>query len=118
MATFNRMTFEKEGDGRWFVVLPDYTGPRNDLEMVAGADKLLDFLSGGASTLAMRVSNDTPLGEKLVLKDVCDPEEGGGAWYKYMDNVDLWLCNVMLFVFSHFPRTVYFDVLTPEEDGL
>ena len=28
------LTFEKWEDGRWFVVLPDYDGPQEDLEMV------------------------------------------------------------------------------------
>ena len=36
------LTFEKWEDGRWFVVLPDYDGPQEDLEMVDGADKFLD----------------------------------------------------------------------------
>ena len=30
------LTFEKWDDGRWFVVLPDYDGPQEDLEMVDG----------------------------------------------------------------------------------
>ena len=33
------LTFEKWEDGRWFVVLPDYDGDQEDLEMVDGADK-------------------------------------------------------------------------------
>ena len=33
------LTFEKWEDGRWFVVLPDYDGDKEDLEMVDGADK-------------------------------------------------------------------------------
>ena len=39
------LTFEKWEDGRWFVVLPDYDGDQEDLEMVDGADKLLDVLN-------------------------------------------------------------------------
>lgn len=38
------ITFEKWEDGRWFVVLPDYDGPQEDLEMVDGADEFLDVL--------------------------------------------------------------------------
>ena len=33
------LTFEKWEDGRWIVVLPDYDGDQEDLEMVDGADK-------------------------------------------------------------------------------
>ena len=35
------LTFEKWEDGRWFVVLPDYDGPQEDLEMVDGADEFM-----------------------------------------------------------------------------
>lgn len=39
------LTFEKWEDGRWFVVMPEYDGDQEDLEMVDGADDLLDFLT-------------------------------------------------------------------------
>ena len=39
------LSFEKWEDGRWFVVLPDYDGDQEDLEMVDGADKFLDYLT-------------------------------------------------------------------------
>ena len=39
------LTFEKWEDGRWFVVLPNYDGDQEDLEMVDGADTFLDFLT-------------------------------------------------------------------------
>ena len=39
------LTFEKWEDGRWFVVLPDYDGDQEDLEMVDGADAFLDYLT-------------------------------------------------------------------------
>lgn len=39
------LTFEKWEDGRWFVVLPEYDGDQEDLEMVDGADTFLDYLT-------------------------------------------------------------------------
>ena len=39
------LIFEKWEDGKWFVVLAEYDGDQEDLEMVDGADKLLDFLT-------------------------------------------------------------------------
>ena len=39
------LTFEKWEDGRWFVILPEYDGEQEDLEMVDGADTFLDFLT-------------------------------------------------------------------------
>ena len=35
------LKFNKEAD-RWYIDLPDWTGTKGELEMVAGADTLLD----------------------------------------------------------------------------
>lgn len=54
------LTFEKWEDGRWFVVLPDYDGDQEDLEMVDGADKFLDVLTTdgvGKARTVMEVSD-------------------------------------------------------------
>ena len=37
--------FERWEDGRWFVILPEWDGDQDDLEMVEGADKMLDSLT-------------------------------------------------------------------------
>ena len=37
------LKFNKEAD-RWYIDLPDWTGTKGELEMVAGADTLLDEL--------------------------------------------------------------------------
>ena len=50
------LTFEKWEDGRWFVVLPDYDGPQEDLEMVDGADKFLDVLTTDGLYVNVEVS--------------------------------------------------------------
>jgi hypothetical protein len=44
------------GDGRWFVVLPDYDGPQEDLEMVDGADEFLDVLTTDGLYVNLRIS--------------------------------------------------------------
>ena len=40
-----RFKFYKEDTGKWFVELPEWEGERDDLEMVMGADILLEILS-------------------------------------------------------------------------
>ena len=50
------LTFEKWEDGRWFVVLPDYDGNQEDLEMIDGADKLLDVLTTDGLYVNLKVS--------------------------------------------------------------
>ena len=42
MRTFR---FNKEEDNRWFVDLPEWEGEKDELEMVLGADMLLDIIS-------------------------------------------------------------------------
>ena len=46
------LTFEKWEDGRWFVILPEYDGDQEDLEMVDGADLFLDYLMEISSQVA------------------------------------------------------------------
>jgi len=41
-----RLDFYKETTGEWYIDLPDYPGPKEDLQMVLGADKMLDPISG------------------------------------------------------------------------
>ena len=55
------LTFEKWEDGRWFVVLPDYDGPQEDLEMVDGADKFLDVLTTDGLYVNLRISLVSPV---------------------------------------------------------
>ena len=61
------LTFEKWEDGRWFVVLPEYDGDQEDLEMVDGADALLDYLTEDC----LYVTVDVSLEETVVLSRCC-----------------------------------------------
>ena len=56
------LSFEKWEDGRWFVVLPDYDGDQEDLEMVDGADTLLDFLTTDGLYVTVKVSLEEKAG--------------------------------------------------------
>lgn len=54
------LSFEKWENGKWYVVLPDYDGDQEDLEMVDGADKFLDVLTTdgvGKARTVMEVSD-------------------------------------------------------------
>ena len=56
------LTFEKWEDGRWFVVLPEYDGDQEDLEMVDGADCFLDFLTEDGLYVTVDVNLEDPGG--------------------------------------------------------
>ena len=91
------LTFEKWEDGRWFVILPEYDGEQEDLEMVDGADTFLDFLTEDGLYVNVDVSledtGDYPIVLKLVAHDVI----GGTYQVENLEgfNREVWLCNVV-----------------------
>jgi len=108
------LTFEKWEDGRWFVVLPDYDGPQEDLEMVDGADEFLDVLTTDGLYVTLDVSLDkNPWNDQFCLKLVKHDEIGGT--YEVTDharfNKDIWLCNVVHYLFGELPEYIYYKVL-------
>lgn len=105
------ISFEKYNDGRWFVVLPNYEGSFEDLEMVDGADKLLDVLTEDNLYVNLNVSlNENelflPATLQLISHDEC------GAYYEVLDFPDyegeIWLCNVVHEIFGEHPEKIYF----------
>ena len=107
------ITFEKWEDGRWFVVLPEYDGDQEDLEMVDGADEFLDVLTTDGLYVTLDVSlEENP--DKYLLKLVAHDEIGGT--YEVVNHgrfikKDIWLCNVVHNIFGEHPEYIYFEVL-------
>jgi hypothetical protein len=102
--------FYKENSGRWFVELPEWEGSKDDLEMVCGADLMLDILAQGDNVVNIILSteknnNYNPQFELSFLR-----EESEGAWYKLtgeFHEFELWLCYVTKFVFGNLPVKIY-----------
>jgi hypothetical protein len=111
--------FEKDLYG-WYAVLPEWTGPRDELEMVAGADNWLDILCQGEWDVWMTISDEPFDGaEKLEFISmglIEGFEYGRGAWYvarEYMGldfSLKMWLCDVTTFVFGDYPKIIYYKV--------
>tara|TARA_R110000737_G_scaffold90497_2_gene122820 strand:- start:507 stop:830 length:324 start_codon:yes stop_codon:yes gene_type:complete len=103
-----QFTFEKEQDERWYVVLPEWTGDKEELEMVAGADSFLDILAQGETTVHATMSTDPFDGYTYKLEFV-EHEGGGGNYHLTSDYYDfpVWLCHVTKFVFGHLPENIY-----------
>lgn len=94
------LTFTKEND-RWFAEVPEWTGDREELEMVCGADTMLDIISQGRSQITLNIS-ETPF-EDTQFTLTINREDGGGAWYNVLnENIipEIWLCHVTKFVFD------------------
>jgi len=115
-----KLKFYKDEDRNWFVDLPDWEGTKADLQMVAGADSMLEMLSDGKKEIWLNVSDEEikieePF-ENLVKLDFVREaiEIENGAFYNAKTihgveiNLEVWLCDVTLFVFGKFPEAIYF----------
>lgn len=108
MNDIKTFKFEKESNGKWYVVLPEWEGDKEELEMVCGADTFLDILSQGESEVSLDISLTKP--SEFMYELIFKEESGGGGWYELksdMFNFDIWLCHVTKFVFGYLPVKIY-----------
>ena len=115
--------FVKEGN-EWYIDLPEYLeqgGAKGDLQMVEGADTMLDRMAERGSTVVLNLAEEPFEGaDELVLVEKCDPSIGGGYYLmeKYNGkavNQRMWLCQVTEFVFGKLPERIF--VKQEEEDA-
>lgn len=107
--------FVKE-DNKWFIDLPAYLeagGQKGDLQMVEGADTMLDVIAGDDAETTITM-HDAPFAgaDEIVLLETCDPSIGGGIYLlKVFENKPveqpMWLCAVTEFVFGGLPPRIY-----------
>ncbi len=104
-------------NGEWYIDLPEYLslgGKKEDLQMVAGADEVLDKYAESDATVSLFI--DTKPFEsadhlELLPEDLLENERG--AYYKLNSlngnklDQTVWLCQVLLFVFSEIPKDIY-----------
>lgn len=108
-----RLNFYKETEGRWYVDLPEWNGDKSDLEMVSGADAMLEYMAEGSNQIFVNMSESFfENSDEIIFKKMAD-DIGNGAYY-YMDKyrginieLDLWLCDVTKFVFGSFPNIIF-----------
>lgn len=115
----NYRFYKEEGD--WFIDLPEYLeeecGTVADLQMVAGADTLLEHLSQGKDEVFIVFANQFFDGYNLLLIKIGDPgkeewmtEISSGAFYEaaYHSPKIIWLCDVVKYVFNgEFPNQIF-----------
>jgi hypothetical protein len=103
-----KLRFYKNEDNRWYVDLPEWRGEISDLEMILGADLMLDFLSKGYDNLWLSMSTEF-MENFLVLERIDNSSiSGEGMYYIFKENENssyaIWLCDVTKFVFGDFPE--------------
>jgi hypothetical protein len=107
--------FYKNEDNEWYIDLPGWTGSIDDLEMVQGADSMLDIVSENTNECFLEMSDQSFDGaEVLKLERARIESLGGGGDYileKYQletINHKIWLCEVTRHVFNRLPDKIYF----------
>lgn len=106
MRTFK---FEKEQDNRWYVVLPEWEGDKEELEMVCGADVMLDIVAQGEWHTYLTISEKEFDNPRFTLTFNRDEADGGLYNLKSdMHEFEIWLCHVTKFVFDgRLPKILY-----------
>lgn len=112
-TTINTYKFVKEM-GRWYIDLPDWPGVKADLEMVEGADIMLDYVGEGIGVVELMLA-EAPFDGSSTLKLIEDyAEHVGGGIYLLEEyggkvlNQQMWLCDVTKYVFGGLPEFIYF----------
>lgn len=108
------LEFERLEDNRWYVVLSDYEGDHEDLEMVDGADRMCAALSDDNMYVALDIAIEKPSdGDYFTLE--IEGHDDDGAHYnvvgcdRFADTI--WLCNVTHFIFGEHPEVIYCRVI-------
>ena len=100
-------------EGGWFVDLPEWEGTKADLAMVSGADTMMDIISQGENDIKVLLSTEEFDGSNRLEFLRESPEVGEGSWYLMKSykgieyDLELWLCDVTIFVFGNFPKNIY-----------
>ena len=132
------LTFVREEGDRWYIDLPSWPWHHANLEMVCGADRMLEILSEGREKVRLLVKvAQTPCPEDVVddmIKEgwieltLIKSSLSGGATYvprgEKMKNFyrvhpvtqersprTIWLCPVTLFVVGQYPKYFYAKVI-------
>lgn len=112
--------FIKEGRD-WYIDLPEFIaggGSKGDLQMVEGADTMLDLIAGNGRDVTLLIDREPFDGaDKLILTERCDPYVGGGYYNLPLFegkeiNQNMWLCAVTEFVFGDLPGQIFIKRLS------
>jgi hypothetical protein len=119
------MKFYKDTDNKWYADVPEWTGDKWELEMVCGADTMLEIMAQGEEEVFLNLTTEDPRGNPEnpgyvpirlhidTLTKIKDTPDIGGATYMMKSwrgmefNLEIWLCHVTSFVFGELPETIY-----------
>ena len=95
-------------NSKWYVSMPEWLGDKEDLEMVCGADTMLDIISQGQASASVVISEEPFEGYTNHLKLV-DESNGAGDYILMSEfsSFEVWLCSVVKFVYGKIPNNLY-----------
>lgn len=105
--------FIKEND-KWYIDFPDYPFAKSNLQMVAGADDLLEHLAEGENRVVVKIEYgkyESIFNYEYSYKRI---KYGYGADYVKINNEpinEFWLCPVTLLVLKKYPKYLYIKKL-------
>ena len=101
------LKFYKDNIGDWYVDLPDYPGNKEDLQMVCGADAMLDILSENQEEVTLKIEEYF----EEATHQLRNPEEEAGGMTYLLEGqnllIEVWLCDVTKYIFGKFPENLY-----------
>ncbi|MBW4891101.1 hypothetical protein KXQ82_15350 [Mucilaginibacter sp. HMF5004] len=116
MINIKKLHFKKNASEKWFLSLPEWNGGPEELEMVSGADTLLDILSEDGSECILYMSESQFEGAHVIeLLAEREPDKGGGGDYILkvyngeVIDLKIWLCEVTRWVWGKLPVSIYFS---------
>lgn len=112
--------FYKTDKGEWYIDLPEWEGDNSALQMVLGADDMLDCMAGEHNEVRIKFADSPFEGSVKMTKleeGVDGDESFGGATYEVKQHEvlgipffqKLWLCDVVKFIFGEMPNVIYFN---------
>ncbi|MBW8683853.1 DUF6717 family protein [Chitinophaga rhizophila] len=108
--------FYKTSGNKWYIDLPGWTDDIAALEMVLGADTMLDKVSGYTNECYLELSDEPFEGaDPIRLIENLQQSIGGGNYLmEYFKgqpvNQEMWLCEVTEYVFAGLPEVIYADI--------
>lgn len=108
-----QLQFNHEEDGGWYIDYPNWPFDHHNLLMVAGADKLCDFLSDDGKFTYVSVIPASKKEEHEGYFELAQLDKGLTSGSTYQVNHlegfkgTIWICPVTLFVLGEYPKYIY-----------
>ena len=116
-ANGNKLDFVKQGN-EWYADIPNWPLDPAHLQMVAGADNLLDEMANGLKRITIKISQYKKcpiiLDDDIALLSIVSKSNFAGTYEVEECNYktqNVWLCPVINFVFGRVPNYITFKLI-------